>query len=370
MGKARRWLVRLTGILAPTVVLLLLLEGGLRLFGISPSGYFDFLLPAKTGLYPPGRSILNYWGQIPYVVETNSLGLRGPEISRKKAAGKKRVALIGDSMTDGFFVDNEATFPHYLQEKLDSLYPGQFEVMNCARGGASIDKELAILREVALPLDPDMAILTFVTNDIYELQGKSSEDVLHSRLEFHPQGMSRKRKCFTAFVTKTAIGELAMRTYWKAFVLKRQDTIFGPERYQIPDGTKFLENAKLFRERFGCCDGIILEDTFSTEVNEAVGRYLEGLSHFGKSCREAGVEPFFVYCPAYSQIYETGSSEKIRHILRSFCESEGIPFLDLTMALRKKGKGKVLHLAPVDFHFNPEGNRIMAGIVADSLFIY
>jgi len=41
-----------------------------------------------------------------------------------------------------------------------------------------------------------------------------------------------------------------------------------------------------------------------------------------------------------------------------------IPFLDLTETFRKEGEKTVLHLAPVDYHLNPTGNKVMAEDIA------
>ena len=53
--------------------------------------------------------------------------------------------------------------------------------------------------------------------------------------------------------------------------------------------------------------------------------------------------------------------------MASTCVDRKVPFLDLTEALRTKGKAQVLHLAPIDFHLNPAGNEVMAEAIAQFL---
>ena len=51
-------------------------------------------------------------------VRINALGLRGPEIAEPRPAGRRRVASFGDSITFGYGVGDEETYPHALGEEL------------------------------------------------------------------------------------------------------------------------------------------------------------------------------------------------------------------------------------------------------------
>lgn len=63
--------------------------------------------------------------------QTNSLGLRGPEIERTKRAGTIRVVALGESTTFGPYLPLEQTYPYLLEQMLRQRYPGQaFEVIN------------------------------------------------------------------------------------------------------------------------------------------------------------------------------------------------------------------------------------------------
>ena len=75
----------------------------------------------------------------------------------------------------------------------------------------------------------------------------------------------------------------------------------------------------------------------------------------------------FAYFPAYSQVYEARPSLVLRNILRKFCLRNSIHFLDLTPIFRSADRKQPLHLAPIDFHPNPRGNRLIAKSVADFL---
>jgi hypothetical protein len=98
-----------------------------------------------------------------------------------------------------------------------------------------------------------------------------------------------------------------------------------------------------------------------------INNYLFMLDAFQKLCLENRLKLLFAYAPSYGQIHNPGLSLKIRDLLRDHCTSSAIPFLDLTDIMRQEGTRRPLHLAPVDFHHNPDGNRVIAGAVARSL---
>jgi len=58
--------------------------------------------------------------------ETNTLGLRGPEI----VSGKELLLVLGDSFTEGFGLSNSDTFPARLEQVLHTRGLGQVQVIN------------------------------------------------------------------------------------------------------------------------------------------------------------------------------------------------------------------------------------------------
>lgn len=373
-----------------TLIILTAAELLLRFFMGAPCGYFGFLQLTDKQLYPPNITIFNSWHKGPYVVRTNSLGLRGPEVPSQKTELKKRIVAIGDSITEGYGVDNNATFPHYLQVFLNSKYPGRFEALNAARGGGSIDKELAILRKVALPLKPAIVLLTFCTNDIYNIRGKDKKELLNGKTEFMASETGFRKRILMWLITSTAIGEVVCKFYLENFLWLIKKTSAGDVistyyrehldmaaayktrkqgegRYATEGGNSFTENVKIFNAFFDHSDGLILKEPFSAKTNLLISNYLFALAEFKKICQAGGTEVIFIYFPSYSQVYELTTSMRIREMLSQACQELSIPFLDLTPIFRKEGKDRVLHLAPLDFHLNPDGNEVMAEAIADFL---
>jgi len=371
MNAVLRLLRSLPATFAATGVLLLAAEVVLRLLGY-PERTFAPLFPPREGLYPESAVIRMNWGPVPYVVRTNSLGLRGEPIERDKHRGTLRIVTIGDSVTDGFFVDNEATWQYALEERLETALGQPVEVVNCARGGGSIDRALFLLRRHGLPLEPDVVVLTFVTNDIAEILGKTRAELLR---DAPPEPVTGTGRALTRLVlTRTAVGEAAFDAYLKvrsASYRRKKDRIqrrrYDDSRYAIPGGDAFDDNAAEFLERFRDSDGLVLGDTWDAPTTAALAAYRDALSELASLSREGGATPVFVYCPAYSQIYGRAPSRRINEALHGYCRDLGVAFLDLSDGFRRAGQGRVLHLAPLDYHFNPAGNRVFAELLGEHL---
>lgn len=368
-------MTRLGRTLGATLVATCLLFAGaellLRLLGY-PEGTFAALFPSQAGLYPEKAVLRMTWGPIPYVVRTNSLGLRGKEIEGTKAKGTLRIVTVGDSITDGFFVDNEATWEYALEERLKTMLARPVEVVSCARGAASIDKELFILRHYALPLRPDVVVLTFVTNDIAAILGKTAAELTRDAPAGNGTGPGGS---FTRWaLTRTAVGEATFDVYLKLrsapYRRKRQRVRakrYDDSRYAIDGGNEFADNAALFLEKIHTSDGLVLGDDWDGPTTAAVAAYRDALSEFVTLCRESGASFLFVYFPAYSQIYGERPSRRINETLRAYCRDLGIEFVDLTDGFIRVGRNSVLHNAPLDYHLNPAGHRAFARLLAEEL---
>jgi lysophospholipase L1-like esterase len=355
---------------APSCAVLVAIELALRLFLGAPVGYFDFLLPSEgQGLYEPNITRRRDWGRIPYMVRTDELGLRRTREGPPRSRAKGRIVAIGDSVTDGFMVDDEATFPFVMQELLDAeLGPG-WQVLNAARGGGSLPKELAILRRVALPLEPTIVLLTFVTNDISDLREEK---------HMHPTTVPRRggdeelplyERVGLWLATRTALGESLLRLYWETFIKKESVAALelGPERYEIPGGDRFVFNALRFLGYLSEADGIVHVEPFPPETQLLVDRYLGLLEEFVTACHDHGATPVLVYLPSYAQVYLPRKSLLIRDVLAQQARRLELDFLDLTPFFRQEGEGRVIHLAPLDYHPNPAGHGVMARAIFDFL---
>jgi lysophospholipase L1-like esterase len=99
----------------------------------------------------------------------NNFGLRGPDVTPKKPAAIFRIAVLGDSYTYGWGVSEKETIPARLKQELESAgtqKQREIEVINAGVPAYDTGPEYGMLRDVILPLKPDLVVLVFQTNDI------------------------------------------------------------------------------------------------------------------------------------------------------------------------------------------------------------
>ena len=112
---------------------------------------------------------------------------------------------------------------------------------------------------------------------------------------------------------------------------------------------------------------LVLVAPLAPETRVLVAGYVSALDHLADYCHERNARFALAFLPCYPQIYDRSASLEIRDLLAAACAEREIPFIDATDHIREAGRARVLHLAPVDFHLNPQGNEVLAGAVADRL---
>ena len=111
----------------------------------------------------PGGSVR---AEVDYRV--NAEGLRGPETPVAKPPGVRRVAVLGDSIAFGYWVEDEDAFPRQLETLLNQAgrAMGRVEVLNFGVPGYNLEQEIELLRTKALAFQPDLVVVAFCLNDL------------------------------------------------------------------------------------------------------------------------------------------------------------------------------------------------------------
>lgn len=101
-------------------------------------------------------------------ISINSLGFRGPEIESAKPLGRIRVAFLGASTTFCAEVSsNDAVWPQIAIQRLRERFPGaDFDFVNGAVPGYTVESSLKNLRHRIAPLRPDLVVVYHATNDL------------------------------------------------------------------------------------------------------------------------------------------------------------------------------------------------------------
>lgn len=119
-----------------------------------------------------------------YRARINSLGMRDPERSVDKPPGVRRIALLGDSVSWGWGVDDGARFSDLVERELG---PG-VEILNFAVPGYSTDQEYWVLTQRVAAFQPDMLLLCFILNDVLGVETQQMYGMQKPRFAPAPGG--------------------------------------------------------------------------------------------------------------------------------------------------------------------------------------
>ena len=132
-----------------------LLGSGVDQCGTQLNPYTQFLGAACEKPYLPGCMKLNAHAFLGNR-RTNSLGYIGAEIEIPKPARITRIACMGGSTS---FLPIAGAYPDHLQEVLDRLRPGEFEVVNTSLPAYSLIEISTQLEREVPQIDADVVIV-------------------------------------------------------------------------------------------------------------------------------------------------------------------------------------------------------------------
>lgn len=96
---------------------------------------------------------------------TNSFGFRDSEREHQVGGESRRIALLGDSFVEGYYVPFENSLSQSMEKELG---PDQFEVLNFGVRGYGTLQALLMFQEHAVHFQPNLTVLFFVHgNDIF-----------------------------------------------------------------------------------------------------------------------------------------------------------------------------------------------------------
>lgn len=171
MSKTRKLLFTAAMIALP-VLILLLLEGGLRLAGLfRPEPLAEVIWQDGHEVYRINQHVARRYFDPRTVTVPGTL----PEtFAREKSPQTFRIFCLGGSTTAGFPFDGHVSFPMQLRELLSQTYPQmQFEVINLGISAVNSFTVVDVLPEV-LELQPDLILIYMGHNEFYGAYGSAS----------------------------------------------------------------------------------------------------------------------------------------------------------------------------------------------------
>lgn len=326
-------------VVGTTMVTLVLLEMGLRLFNyFRPSSLF----------YTDSYS--RYRGQpgAPHLdSHLNSRGFNDVDYELSKPLGVYRVAAIGDSVAFGV-VPYRANYLTLLEAELAP--DGRIEVINLGVPGTEPKDYLAILLEEGLAFRPDLVMVGFFIGNDFESAAKKPHEHSYVATSFY----------FLWRVWGAGMPAV-VRTDSSAASYDDDEPSFAWDRFLEIE----VDRAKIYsRDEAG----------LRAPMTRAVG-YLRDMRDIS---RRAGADILVVLLPDEVQVDEELRDQVVRahrstgdqfdfrlpnRLLAVELSKEGIPFLDVLPVFEQEGRHTRLY-KPRDTHWNLAGNRLAAATIA------
>lgn len=348
-------LVRLVvGNLLVFALLIALVEVGGRLFGPPPpvTGV-DYFNDPKYGNrpLPNQRTFHNRSCYANSQVSTNSAGMRDRPRQKNKTPGTYRVAVLGDSMTEGVQVPDDATFTRVLEERVPNT-----EFLNFGASSIGTAVELLQYRALARAYAPDAVLLMFFFgNDVEDNHPplkKKRDPIMGAitpylvsdgeglRLE---SGVHRTASWKKRWLRKLWLGQWLTILYYRITLKPKPAPAADNERSEVDRETHeqaFQLTLQILR-------------TFHREVREDQRRFVLALVPDGGQ--------------ALGRDGQLGS-ETTRYYDRvvAFARAEGIEMVDLVPPLLKRARAGELsqYSFPCDGHWDVGGHAAVAEILA------
>lgn len=180
-------------------------------------------------------------------LQINAHGLRGPDRPYDKPPGVRRVLLLGDSITEGYSVEEPYTLRSVLEALLNSRGEGRFEVINGGTAGYSTDQEYLFYIGEGVRYEPDVVVLLFCYNDLYPSLGgeggKPYFDVIDGRLALRNVPVPRKQ------VARDVRRRYVIRPWRRSYALRLLSNRTGAGNPELHDFLSRIGLAEPFVEQ-------------------------------------------------------------------------------------------------------------------------
>ena len=262
----------------------------------------------------------------------NSLGLRNPEISPKE--NQFRVLFLGDSVVDAFDIG-------LLKERLKIYYPHtKIEIINAGVSGYTTKQELDFLKQYGMGINPDLVILGFVLNDLFDYLHRPN--VKGELRGWHPYTER------TWFAEDCFFGRIFYHSYFAHYIVKRINLAWQELKRRLGRHTYEFE----------------IRTDFHAAWKDFMWKGEERLLTNMKNLLKTNNITLVIVCfPMKDQIDEENIKEDKPFVLKpqqkliEICQKLEVPFLDLWSSFYERRDENYF----CDYlHFTHEGNIIIA----------
>jgi lysophospholipase L1-like esterase len=285
------------------------------------------------------------------VIETNSIGLRHPDLGDKRD-DEFRILVLGDSITFGDYVPFEQTVTAQLEQQL-AQRGRRATVINAGMPGVSTSGEFYLYLEIREAVDPDLVLLAMYLND--------AQDAKRFRARALPRPYASSR--FLSWAANRFEG-VRLRL-WKSVETEDID----PEWREEFRAGRHLRSGDMFHDQ----DGHDFEVynaamDFGLAWNPQAWEILTRETRvFALAADEAGHDFAVFLFPVHFQPKGTIEPAVPQQRFSTMCRVLGLTCLDLLPTLRQSWQSGDQDLYFDHCHLTPNGNRIVAESLADWL---
>lgn len=283
------------------------------------------MVPNQTGYTVASRATIN------------SAGFRGPEIRSARPQNGLRVMSLGDSITFGVGVPDDAPYPRQLEAMLHGKWPElQPEVINGGVQRYFTYQEVEQLKRHAARLQPHIVTLAVYPNDL----GERPEG------DYTREYENEREQAATSFRRRL------------------------PFVYLIAKNSAALELAKLVSLSTGERENVITHAYrgLATPRDERRWKGFEReLEAFASETANAGFQPIVIVIPAARQVVEDLPASLYPRRVLDICRRLQLPAVSVLERFKASyGAGEDPYL-PWDGHLSQVGHRIVAEMTLDEI---
>src|SRR3989344_4140928 len=253
---------------------------------------------------------------------TNSHGFRGKEISIEKPENTVRVLVVGDSISFGHGVNDNETYPYFLEQSLNEYLAGEeeapaFEVINTSVPGNSPFQEYHDMKR-GLAYDPDIIVLQITLNDIIE----ENAGWILEEMGMEEGNLENVSRDFVFGKQNMSSLDNALRQH-SAFYLFLKD-MQTRIQFQDPTGKNIAEKAKR-REKFTA--GLLVDEPENPEVEDAWKNALSWLHRMIAIAQEQNIPLILIVTPFNFQFSRETELAHPQRKLQEFATEENIHYI-------------------------------------------
>ncbi len=265
--------------------------------------------------------------------------------------GRKKIAVVGDSFTFGFGVEQNESFPSLLEKKTG------FEVFNFGISAYGTEQELLLIKDNIVYYNPDEIILAFYMNDLRENVKFGLFNVTDGKLKYN----NKKFKSSVALVMREFMSHHShlYSLVYSALIDKSILTRIGLINAQPEDPNMDYDTLNYFN---------VDNDGYNFAMNKA----LLLINETRNLAVENGIKFVLFAIPSKEQVddermkkylYDKGAghfgfnSTKVQQILEDFAFKNNITIINPLPTFRGMDINNTFYFN-VDGHWNREGHKL------------